>query len=114
MTKPKIRVVRKARRVVKNKFKTSKSFAKRFTENSQGLIVANSSGRRHNASNRNATQHLSSKGTFVVCSSNVKAPRRMMGLKSSFKSNPYQSEVKSLVISKRVSKIISLLKQCQE
>ncbi len=114
MTRPKKQVIKKARRVVKNKFKVSKSFAKRFSSNSNGVMKANSAGRRHNASNRDATQHLSSKGTFIVDKVNVKCARRMMGEKSSFRSSHYVSETQLPICSKKIAKFISLLKQCQE
>ena len=82
-------------------------------------MTCNSAYRRHNLSNRSSSQLLSSKGSFVMTDlSYANRLKKQIGLKRSVLKVlvPYESKPESRVfcVSKKVSKVIKLLKVCQE
>lgn len=124
MSRPSKRATRKARKqsgcsLVIKKNKVSKTISKRISVNSNGVMTCNSAYRKHNLSTRSSSQLLSSKGSFVMTDlSYANRLKKQIGLKRSVLKIlvPYESKPESRVfcVSKKVSKVIKLLKVCQE
>jgi len=123
MSRPSKRVTRKARKqsgcsLIRKKNKVSKTISKRISVNSNGVMTCNSAYRRHNLSNRHGSQLLSSKGSFVMTDlSYANRLKKQIGLKRSSAKvvSAYESKAdgRNFCVSKKVSKIIKLLKVCQ-